>query len=324
MSQLCWHGGDELKINVNILNGGTARASGSKRPTATAVHTRERIIEEFRTAFGFQVLILSPEVAGIGLTLTEANHVFHYGRWWNPAVEAQANDRVYRIGQKRPVTVYLPVAYDASGRIPRTFDECLHELLEKRSTLARDFLAPMPDEDQNQAAVIKALQGDSPGAPEVLTLETVDRMSERDFEALAGWLSGAAGDRFVLMPLTRDAGVDVIARQGMTYKFIQVKHSRRGVDVPESAIDQVLAGANFYQQHIHGSFQMIVFSNARGSGALKAKAIRSGGVQLILRPELEDLLRRHRPTMSDVVRAASNRVATSLEGVRLIIKSGSV
>lgn len=312
---------DELGISVNILNGSIARSSGSRQPTATAKLTRERIVEDFRSAPGFQVIILSPEVAGVGLTLTEANHVFHFGRWWNPAVEAQANDRVYRIGQKRPVTVYLPVSYDPAGRIAKTFDECLHDLLEKRSVLARDFLAPMPDEGQNQSELFATLQGGQSGASAALSLETVDRMSERDFEALAGWLWEAAGDRTVLMPLTRDAGVDVIARQGMTYKLIQVKHSRSGTDVPESAIDQVLAGANFYQQHIHGSFQMIVFSNARGNGVLMEKAMRSGGVQLVLRADLEELLRRHRPTISDVVMASASRASTSREGVRRITES---
>ena len=50
-------------------------------------------IERFRIHPGFAVLVLSPVVAGLGLTLVEANHVIHYGRWWNPALEAQATDR---------------------------------------------------------------------------------------------------------------------------------------------------------------------------------------------------------------------------------------
>ncbi|MGA3316675.1 MAG: C-terminal helicase domain-containing protein [Candidatus Korobacteraceae bacterium] len=70
------------------------------------------------------------------VTITEANHVIHYGRWWNPAVEAQATDRVYRIGQERDVRVYLPTLKDPSGRISNSFDERLHRLLEQKSTLA--------------------------------------------------------------------------------------------------------------------------------------------------------------------------------------------
>jgi len=313
---------DELRINVNILNGSTARGSGSKQPTTTAKQTRERIVEDFRNTAGFQVIILSPEVAGVGLTLTEANHVFHFGRWWNPAIEAQANDRVYRIGQQRPVSVYLPVSFDPSGRIAKSFDECLHDLLEKRSFLARDFLAPMPDEGQNGSDLFGEVHGGQSREVPSLSIADIDRMNERDFEALAGWLWEAAGDRTVLMPLTRDAGGDVIARQGMAYKLIQVKHSRNAIEVRESAIDEVLAAANFYQQYINGSFQMIVFSNARSNGVLREKAMRSGGVQLVLRSDLEELLRRHRPTLSDVVMATAKRAPTSLEAIRRITESG--
>ena len=90
---------------------------------------------------GFDALILSPRTAGIGLTITEANHVIHLSRWWNPAVEDQATDRVYRIGQKRPVHVHTPLAVhprlgDAS------FDVQLHDLLSKKRDLSRDVLAP--------------------------------------------------------------------------------------------------------------------------------------------------------------------------------------
>ena len=64
--------------------------------------------EEFEQQPGFGVLILSPRAGGVGLTITGANHVIHLGRWWNPAIEDQATDRVYRIGQDKPVHVYTP------------------------------------------------------------------------------------------------------------------------------------------------------------------------------------------------------------------------
>jgi SNF2 family DNA or RNA helicase len=56
------------------------------------------------------VFLLSLKAAGTGLTLTRADHVVHYDRWWNPAVEDQATDRAYRIGQTRPVQVHRLVA----------------------------------------------------------------------------------------------------------------------------------------------------------------------------------------------------------------------
>src|SRR5699024_5283677 len=60
---------------------------------------RQSIVDDFNKKSGFDILILSPKAAGTGLTITSANHVIHYTRWWNPAVENQATDRVYRIGQ---------------------------------------------------------------------------------------------------------------------------------------------------------------------------------------------------------------------------------
>ena len=62
---------------------------------------RQKFIDEFKNSMGFNVLILSPEVAGVGFTITEANNVIHLGRTWNPAKENQTTDRVYRIGQKK-------------------------------------------------------------------------------------------------------------------------------------------------------------------------------------------------------------------------------
>jgi hypothetical protein len=133
----------EFRMPVRIINGLTQRTTGSgKRGNST----RAAILDEFRSQPGFGILILSPFVAGVGLTITEANHVIHYGRWWNPAVESQATDRTYRIGQTRPVHVYLPILHDPSGTIPTTFDQRLDALMERRYRLAEDFLRPLPDE----------------------------------------------------------------------------------------------------------------------------------------------------------------------------------
>lgn len=66
-------------------------------------------LNKFKSKKGFGVAILAPSVAGFGLTITEANHVVHYDRTWNPAKEDQATDRAYRIGQEKDVTVYYPM-----------------------------------------------------------------------------------------------------------------------------------------------------------------------------------------------------------------------
>jgi len=70
--------------------------------------------------------------------------VVHYGRWWNPAVESQATDRAYRIGQTKDVSVYLPTLRDPSGRVAPSFDERLEALMNRRQRLAEDYLRPLP------------------------------------------------------------------------------------------------------------------------------------------------------------------------------------
>ena len=147
---------DQFQIPVRIINGETKTKPNSFRSSGAT--TRSAILNEFRASPGFNVLILSPFVAGIGLTIVEANHVFHYGRWWNPAVESQATDRAYRIGQEKSVSVYLPILQDPSGRIPKSFDQSLNSLMEGKQRVADDFLRPLPAEDQMGRELFAGLQ----------------------------------------------------------------------------------------------------------------------------------------------------------------------
>ena len=73
---------------------------------------RIRLTESFATD-DTPVFCISLKAGGTGLNLTRANHVFHYDRWWNPAVENQASDRAYRIGQKRTVYSVKLIAQDS-------------------------------------------------------------------------------------------------------------------------------------------------------------------------------------------------------------------
>lgn len=102
---------------------------------------RQARVNRFQSSPGFDVMILSPKAGGVGLTLTAARNVVHLSRWWNPAVEDQCTDRVYRIGQKKSVNVYLPLArhpvYDNIS-----FDFRLHELIERKRQMSRTLLAP--------------------------------------------------------------------------------------------------------------------------------------------------------------------------------------
>jgi hypothetical protein len=110
----------------------------------TLADKRTKVVSKFQSKdnVGFDVLLLSPKAAGVGLTLTAASKVIHLTRWWNPAVEDQCTDRVYRIGQEKDVTVYLPRSiHPLYG--DGSFDCLIHQIIERKRALSREMLVPM-------------------------------------------------------------------------------------------------------------------------------------------------------------------------------------
>ncbi|NEP18978.1 MAG: DEAD/DEAH box helicase [Leptolyngbya sp. SIO4C1] len=107
-----------LHCNTYYLHGGTSRKK------------REAMIAEFQhPETEPSVFVLSLKAGGVGITLTKANHVFHFDRWWNPSVENQATDRAFRIGQKKNVFVHKFVAIG-------TLEERIDEMIEDKKKLA--------------------------------------------------------------------------------------------------------------------------------------------------------------------------------------------
>src|SRR5262249_32098575 len=104
-------------IEVFYLHGGTAKKQ------------RDRMVERFAEPGGVRVFLLSLKAGGTGLNLTQANHVFHFDRWWNPAVENQATDRAFRIGQRKNVQVHK---YVCAG----TLEEKIDEMIERKKEVA--------------------------------------------------------------------------------------------------------------------------------------------------------------------------------------------
>ncbi len=99
----------------------------------TAVRERDAMVQKFQSG-QVPVFLLSLKAGGTGLNLTRADHVIHVDRWWNPAVEDQATDRAYRIGQTRPVQVHRFVTEG-------TIEEKIAELLARKRSLADSVLA---------------------------------------------------------------------------------------------------------------------------------------------------------------------------------------
>jgi len=125
----------------------------------TPVAAREEMVRRFQ-AGEVPVFLLSLKAAGTGLNLTRAEHVVHYDRWWNPAVEAQATDRAYRIGQTRPVQVHRIIAEG-------TVEDRIAALLESKRELADAVLgsgeAALTELTDAELADLVALREDERG-----------------------------------------------------------------------------------------------------------------------------------------------------------------
>ncbi|WP_243291935.1 DEAD/DEAH box helicase [Bacillus sp. FJAT-47783] len=110
----------EFDTKVLFLNGSLSKTE------------RDRLVEAFQNR-EYNIFILSLKAGGTGLNLTAANHVIHYDRWWNPAVENQATDRAYRIGQKRFVHVHKLIT---TG----TIEEKIDQMIEKKQSLNDEII----------------------------------------------------------------------------------------------------------------------------------------------------------------------------------------
>jgi SNF2 family DNA or RNA helicase len=108
---------ENFGVEVLYLYGGTPQKQ------------RERMVERFAQSDGPRIFLLSLKAGGTGLNLTSANHVFHFDRWWNPAVEDQATDRAFRIGQTRNVQVHK---FLCAG----TLEEKIDEMIERKKDVA--------------------------------------------------------------------------------------------------------------------------------------------------------------------------------------------
>ncbi|MBX3358034.1 MAG: DEAD/DEAH box helicase [Phycisphaeraceae bacterium] len=154
----------DLDREVLLLHGGTPAAA------------REAMIRRFQSGDpACPIFVLSLKAGGLGLNLTAANHVFHFDRWWNPAVESQATDRAYRIGQTRSVQVHKFVV---AGTLEERIDQMIQEktdladqvigsgerwLTELSTARLRELLTLRPDAVGEPATVEVGEAGEGPG-----------------------------------------------------------------------------------------------------------------------------------------------------------------
>ncbi|MCE5254507.1 MAG: restriction endonuclease [Actinomycetia bacterium] len=206
---------------------------------------RQQTLEEFKRDPRHTALVLSVRAGGQGLNLQEASYVAHFDRWWNPAVERQAEDRAHRMGQTMPVNVYT---FTSAG----TIEERIATILRGKQAIF-DLLVDDVCLDLGKALSAEELFGlfglrrPAPfdiGAPQKRT--EFSEMSGREFEEYVAGLLTSLGFTTELTPASRDQGIDVIAKKtdalGVeTVFFVQCKNhpSPVGVEIVRSLLGAI-------------------------------------------------------------------------------------
>ncbi len=275
----------DLAEDVLVING------------AVSGRIRKARVDTFQSRSGFDAMILSPRAGGVGLTLTAANHVIHLSRWWNPAVEDQCTDRAFRIGQRRRVHIYLPIARHPDFG-DYSFDVKLDSLMERKRDMNRRVLAPTGAtsadvHDLYRSTVQEARAGAADDETDDST--NVDLLEPVAFEDWVLRQLQAAGYETRRTPHSRDRGADGLAiADAATVRhtlIVQCKHTQRDAMCGRAAVEEVLRSIPAYQGAIRGDPRPMVVTNAAGFTRNAEQLAHQEGVRLVHRGRLADLRR---------------------------------
>ena len=290
----------------SIVNGevaGSSPSRNSKRPT------RKRMVDEFQSKVGFNVIIMSPQAAGFGLNIVEANHVIHYTRLWNPAKEDQATDRVYRIGQYKPVFVYYLITVDP-GKSLVTFDQRLDELLRRKRNLATDFLYPSSLAEVKKEELLDIIKlDDAEVQRKTLTVEDLDRLKPSLFEAAVAALYELEGYETQLTPGVGDYGVDVVclpkspSGKGLIIECRNTHWETAGA----GDMGEISSAVSLFGEKYLASFDPAVVSNGSFTKQDETMA-KSRYVLLVDRQRLAEIIKRNALTLEQVYRKEEERL----------------
>lgn len=298
-----------FEIFASIINGDTP---STKKLEGKSKLSRQQTIDRFQEEEGFNVIIMSPISAGVGLNVIKANHIIHYTRHWNPAKEEQATDRAYRIGQQKDVFVYYPMAVfpddmkDEEGKRLKSFDEILDTLLNNKKALASNTLFPTEQAEITPDELFGNIFGTkTEGKTKSLTLTDIDRLYPNLFEASIASLYKKQGFEVYLTPYSNDKGVDVVVLKNGENYLIQAKQTKSLVG--NDAIQEICTAKRYYEDKFKEQFKLLTITNNDYSSSAKILA-KSNDIKLLNRGYLEDLVHQNSINIQDINKIESQRM----------------
>lgn len=286
-----------FNLQVSVINGDTKAVSSFK-----GARTRGKMIDEFQASHGFNVIVMSPIAAGVGLTITAANNVIHLERHWNPAKESQATDRVYRIGQEKDVHVYLPVLHHPNSGVT-TFDQNLNRLLNQKSALKDSVVTPEDVQPEDVAKGVFTGRTVKETAIEI-DQDRLDTLGWEMFEAFCAVLLGKKlGVQTQLTAEGADGGCDVVIIGTSVSGLAQCKFSENSGQVygSEDIVRGVKWSVTPYGDKFGRTFSnLYAISNVSGFGKKVVQSARQAGVVLVDRRKLLTWLKKNPVTLNEV------------------------
>lgn len=284
--------GNKYKLGPLSIINGDAKAVAKN----ISAPTRKSMILDFEAKQGFNIIIMSPVAAGVGLTVVGANNVVHFERHWNPAKEAQATDRVYRIGQTKDVNIYIPIA-----RHPKieSFDVSLHRLLSNKTQLkdavvTPEEVLPMPGGIGNNNCIL---------SDEPIAEAEINKLSWQQFEALtveviakdtvanSAWLTSNGSDK----------GADGVVDKGDLISLIQAKHIKGRYD-GYAAIQEIVGAKLIYEDELKKPVDELLFiTNAAVLSKRTREVAKQCNVKIIHGVDLAALVIKHKINLKQVL-----------------------
>jgi SNF2 family DNA or RNA helicase len=257
--------------------------------------TRKTMIKEFEARKGFNLIIMSPIAAGVGLTVVGANNVIHYERHWNPAKEAQATDRVFRIGQTKDVNIYIPILHHPEFE---SFDVNLHKLLSQKSLLKDAVVTPGEVLPSPAGSDKQGLLPDS-----VIQFDDLIKLSWKQFEALCVELLAKEFNAQSAW-LTKDGadfGADGVLAFENTAILIQAKH-KSGTYKGHQAVQEVAQANKIYEDALGRKIEKRLFAtNATKLGKNTFEIAKQLDVEVLDGNILGEMCQRHKIQMKQVL-----------------------
>lgn len=255
---------------------------------------RGAMLARFKNALGFKALIISPRSGGAGLNIVEANHVIHYTREWNPAVERQATDRVYRLGQTKTVHVYYPTS--SLNHLQKvSAEEHLANILREKREIIDDFTVSQGDlgNTEDHFSSFNFSTNDTR-----LLAEGIRTLGPYKFEMLVAKYFEMEGFSVEVIGKSGDHGCDIVGHSNKKNILVQVKFSEGNSPQGTKPINEIRGAKSFYENKNQKKYSLIAATNTTFSPNAINLSSNGDFVELITGEAFETFLKTNTVLMS--------------------------